>query len=112
MLSAPPDVKIGLYRVAQEALNNVAKHSAATSALLRLVCSDDGVELVVEDDGRGFDVAQVGPDSLGLNIMRERTEAIGAQLEVRTEAGNGTRVMVSWTPVLAPATGGSADAAE
>jgi len=108
----PVDAKIGLYRVAQEALNNVAKHSAATSAVVRLTCPDDGVELVIADDGRGFDPGLVGPDHLGLGIMRERAEAIGARLEVQTGLGKGTRVVAKWSPVPPPVTGGSADGAE
>jgi len=108
----PVDAKIGLYRVAQEALNNVAKHSAATSAVLRLTCPEDGVELVIADDGRGFDPGLVGPDHLGLGIMRERAEAIGASLDVQTGIGTGTRVVAKWSPVPPPAPGGSADGAE
>jgi signal transduction histidine kinase len=79
---------------------------------VRLTCSDDGVELVIADDGRGFDPGLVGPDHLGLGIMRERAEAIGARLEVQTGLGNGTRVVAKWSPAPPTATGGSADGAE
>ena len=54
------------------------------------------VELLVIDDGHGFDVDQVSPDHLGLAIMRERTEAIGATLTIESQLGHGTQVIVTW----------------
>src|SRR5690606_12728034 len=76
----PPEVQVALYRITQEALNNVAHHSAAEHARVTLLCSDAGVTLRVEDDGRGFDVDRVPPERLGLGIMRERAQAIGARI--------------------------------
>jgi PAS domain S-box-containing protein len=106
--SLPPDVQVNLYRIAQEALSNIAKHSGAGRAavsLRSLPCAgptgEGGetaapVELSIVDDGRGFDLAAVQPDSLGLDIMHERAEAIGARLTVHSEIGHGTRVTVFW----------------
>jgi signal transduction histidine kinase/predicted hydrocarbon binding protein len=94
----PPDVKIAFYRIAQEALNNVAKHAGATHALVALRCEEGALQVRVEDDGRGFDPAEVALDSLGLSIMRERAEAIDARLTLESESGRGTRVAVTWTP--------------
>lgn len=91
-----PDVQIAFYRIAQEALNNVAKHSGATAARIRLEYSQDGVGLSIEDDGRGFEPEGVGPEHLGLDIMRERAEAIGASVEVVSAPGRGTRVVAKW----------------
>ena len=98
-----PDVKVALYRIAQEALNNVAKHAGAREAMVDLRCSpqdvetrDGTVELRVKDDGRGFKSESISPDSLGLGIMRERAEAIGATLIVNSEVGRGTEVVVAW----------------
>ena len=54
------------------------------------------VELQIRDDGRGFDPEAIGPDHLGLGIMRERAEAIGARLQVETEIGSGTLVSLTW----------------
>ena len=99
----PPDVKVALYRIAQEALNNVAKHSAATSAAMSLSCGVAGVRLTVADDGQGFDPAAVGSDRLGLSIMQERAEAIGASLVVETAHGRGTHVVAEWSPASPPA---------
>jgi nitrate/nitrite-specific signal transduction histidine kinase len=88
----PVERKIGLYRIAQEALNNVVKHAAAQEVVVRLACGEEGVELLVADDGRGFDPDHVPPDHLGLSIMQERAEAAGATLRVESEPGEGTRV--------------------
>jgi nitrate/nitrite-specific signal transduction histidine kinase len=92
----PPDVKVALYRIAQEALNNVAKHSAASQATVRLRCQAERVELCISDDGRGFDPGEMSPDSLGLGIMRERVGAIGATLRIESQIGGGARVTVGW----------------
>ncbi len=54
------------------------------------------MELCIEDDGRGFDAQCVPPDCLGLGIMRERAEAIGADIEIDSRPGQGTRVTVVW----------------
>ena len=99
------DVKVAFYRIAQEALNNVAKHAAASQVDLHLRCSppaSDGtapgrMELCVCDNGRGFDPHGVTSEHLGLGIMRERAESVGAALQVDTRPGDGTRVTVVWT---------------
>jgi hypothetical protein len=92
----PPDVKVALYRIAQEALNNVAKHSGAGQATVRLCCGPERVALHVADNGRGFDVDAIPPDHLGVGIMRERSEAIRATLTIESEIGQGTDVTVVW----------------
>jgi nitrate/nitrite-specific signal transduction histidine kinase len=95
----PPDVSVNFYRIAQEALNNVAKHSGATAGRVVLSCEEEeGVRtllLVVEDNGAGFDQEHVSGDHLGLDIMSERAEAIGARLEIHSKKGDGTRVSVT-----------------
>lgn len=100
----PPDVHVALYRIAQEALNNVIKHSRASHAdvSLRYLASVHGedsggsVTLCIHDDGRGFDPGDVSADHLGLGIMRERADAIGARLEITSEPGRGTQILVEW----------------
>ena len=92
------DVKVALYRIAQEALNNVAKHASANHALVSLRCEENKVALCVCDDGRGFDVCSVPSDRFGLSNMRERAEAIGAVLAVQSEIGKGTQVRAIWMP--------------
>jgi two-component system nitrate/nitrite sensor histidine kinase NarX len=92
----PVRVKAAFYRIAQEALNNVAKHAGASEVAVQLECASNRVELSVRDDGRGFDPACTPPDSLGLGIMRERAEDVGATLCIESGAGQGTRIHVSW----------------
>jgi len=91
----PLEVDQALYRISQEALANTARHSGASTAAIRLVYSEDQVALVVEDDGCGFDLDGTH-NGLGLHSMRERAELIGGQFQVKSEAGQGTRVTVTW----------------
>lgn len=92
----PGEIKVALYRIAQEALNNVAKHSAASQVWLSLHCAPQRVILAVRDDGAGFEAGQAAASNLGLRIMRERAQAIGATLTVDSEPGEGTEVIVIW----------------
>jgi signal transduction histidine kinase len=94
----PPDVKIAFYYIAQEALNNVAKHARASAVQVTLKSDEAGAALRVHDDGLGFDVTQVTPEHLGLAIMRERTESIGGELLIRSAPGGGTEISVRWQP--------------
>ena len=132
--TVPADVHVALYRIAQEALNNVVKHARARRAEVSLRCTpsrnlgarehavelpgsgEDSrafepppqqaegmaagqwakVELQIQDNGRGFEPGDVSPDHLGLSIMRERAETIGAQLLIESQVGHGTRVRVRW----------------
>ncbi len=113
----PSDVHVALYRIAQEALNNVAKHAQAQHVSISLHCLrsqlvephggrdetiSTGVDLCVGDDGRGFDLDNIPPDRLGLGIIRERAEAIGAKLSIDTEVGKGTEIRVKWNPAQSP----------
>jgi ligand-binding sensor domain-containing protein/signal transduction histidine kinase len=96
----PDDVHVALYRIAQEALNNVVKHARAgqvTMSLRYLPCTEGAVELRVSDDGCGFDPSDVPPGCLGLSIMRERVQTIGATLAVESEVGRGTEIVVVWS---------------
>jgi signal transduction histidine kinase len=100
----PSDVHVALYRIAQEALNNVVKHAQASRVTVSLRCArpEDGgevggsVELCVSDDGRGFDPDCVPPDCLGLGIIRERAQAVGAALTIESQPGAGTEIVVVW----------------
>jgi PAS domain S-box-containing protein len=92
----PPEVQIALYRITQEALNNVIKHARAKEVAVHLQNLPDRVELRIEDNGRGFDLGAIPPERLGLKIIRERAGAIGATLEIESEAGRGTRIAIVW----------------
>jgi signal transduction histidine kinase len=93
----PNDVKIGLYRIAQETFNNIARHARATRAWASLRSGSDGAILVIRDNGRGFDPGSIPPERMGVRIMRERAQGIGARLNIESEAGQGTQVTVEWT---------------
>jgi signal transduction histidine kinase len=111
----PADVQIAFYRITQEALNNVVKHARAHYVTVRLyyTCQDQpatlhkgvseqpgetrlSVLLSISDDGRGFDPAQVPHNRLGLGIMQERAQAIGAFVTIESQPGQGTQVTVLW----------------
>jgi signal transduction histidine kinase len=88
-----PAVEQCIYRVAQEALENVARHAAAQKASVRLEVRERRVSLTVTDDGQGFDVdAALAEDRFGLRGMRERAELVGGALEVTSAPGAGTTV--------------------
>ncbi len=93
----PPDVKVAFYHIAQEALNNVAKHARATKATVIFERTATMGQLTVHDNGRGFIIDEVTAEHLGLTIMNERADAIGARLEIESRLGEGTTVTVSWT---------------
>lgn len=89
----PPAQRIEVYRIAQEALANIARHSAARHVQLRWqVNQPRHGRLVVQDDGRGFDEADAPPGHFGLTNMRERAQALGGTLQVHSRVGEGTRI--------------------
>jgi two-component system CheB/CheR fusion protein len=93
-----PLIETNLYRIAQEALNNVSKHAAASKVDLLLERRDHNAVLIVEDDGRGFDIEQTNVPGtgrgLGLVGMRERAALVGGAVEVESKPGGGTTVFV------------------
>jgi len=106
-LRLPPDVEIGLYRIMQEALQNVSAHAHARQAEVAIRFSREVITLTIGDDGDGFDLATVQRDPqghFGLLGMQERAGSLGGRLAIQTEIGQGTRVTVSVPvyPVSAP----------
>lgn len=94
-------LKTVIYRLTQEALNNIAKHSKADLIHLSLRKIEDRVEWVVKDNGIGFDLEEIlsserSKRGLGLNSMRERTELSGGSFEIETTLGAGTMIRASW----------------
>jgi signal transduction histidine kinase len=103
----PPEAHVTFYRVAQEALHNAVKHAGASQVLVSLRASPPvspeptgawggQVILQVSDDGQGFDPSCIGPGQLGVVIMRERSEAVGAVLDIEGQPGQGTQVTLVW----------------
>ncbi len=92
----PPEVQIALYRIVQEALNNIGKHAGASRVSVDLYWRPEQAALEISDDGCGFELTDVLPDRLGLGIMRERAQGIGAVLDITSRPGRGTRIAVNW----------------
>ena len=86
-------IELSFYRIAQEALNNIAKHSCATRAKLVLKSLPDKITLDIDDNGIGFNPENTFPENLGLVIMKERAQMIGASLNLDSNPG-GTKISV------------------
>jgi signal transduction histidine kinase len=97
--SLPKDAALGVYRVAQEALRNIARHAKANIVQLSLALSDGGLLLTVRDNGCGFNpnLPNRRP-SLGHSSMRERIRLLGGTLDIQSAPGEGTTV-VAWVPI-------------
>jgi signal transduction histidine kinase len=102
----PEEVHLALYRIAQETMNNITKHAEASRVEMRLERDEKEVRLNITDDGYGFDINKVPSKDMGLDIMHERADAIGADLTVNSRPGAGTTIAATW-PV--PPTGENAD---
>jgi two-component system NarL family sensor kinase len=90
----PDHIEAGLYRIAQEAMNNVTKHAKASEARVSLVCSPSHVHLTIEDDGIGFDPAEISQDRYGLRGLNERARLLKGDLNLESTEGKGTLVEV------------------
>ncbi len=112
-----PEVETQLLRIIQEALTNVRKHASVDTARLLFTLHTDEVQVIIEDDGCGFDanqrISELADEQVtqhatrntqhfGLSIMRERAESVGGGLEVRSASGRGTRVIVRLPLSLVP----------
>ena len=87
-------VETAMYRISQEALNNIAKHAQARNVEISLYAASDRVVLDITDDGVGFDANATPPDHWGLATMRERAEAVGIAFRLESAPGAGTRIVV------------------
>ena len=93
----PKSLKRAIYRISQEAFNNIAKHSQADQVRLSLQKNSNTIELIIQDNGRGFEVAVDTPrKGLGLSSMRERAEFSGGTFSIESAQGKGTVVRASW----------------
>jgi signal transduction histidine kinase len=92
----PDDVTLTLYHIAQEALNNVVRHAEATWVAITLLDEPDRVALHIRDDGRGFDPQVIPAGHMGISIMAERAQKIGADFHIHSQPGRGTEVIATW----------------
>jgi PAS domain S-box-containing protein len=92
----PAEVQVGLYRLCQEGLTNIAKHAGASQVEIQVEYELGAVELHIRDDGRGFDTSHTPPGHYGLSMMRERASAIGADLSITSQPGQGTEIIIRW----------------
>ena len=97
-----PQVEITAFRIVQEALTNVARHSGVRQAQVEVRAGPATLSVRIEDEGRGFDVAAAGARSSGLNGMLERSRLAGGRLTIESEPGEGTRLSLE-LPLEAPA---------
>jgi signal transduction histidine kinase len=93
----PNDVRMTLYRIAQEALNNIIKHAQANEIFLNLRCEPDEVMLSIRDDGCGFDPNTAASGGMGISIMGERAQAVGAEFDLESKPDQGTKITVTWS---------------
>jgi signal transduction histidine kinase len=98
------ETALGLFRIAQEALHNVVRHSGAAHATVKLTCEDHTLRLEVSDAGCGFTPGATKDGSLGLVSMRERMQLVGGRLDIQSAPGAGTRVRAT-APLDAPTAG-------
>jgi signal transduction histidine kinase len=107
--TVPPETALCLYRIVQEALQNVVRHSGARNATVRLTGSAESLELEVLDSGKGFEITRLG-DGMGLLSMRERVNFLHGQMTMWSKPGVGTRLVVNVPVARADATAGRATA--
>ncbi len=92
-----PKAELGFYRIAQEALNNIVKHSNATESSLLFESYSKHMKLLISDNGNGFNSNKITPENLGLIIMKERSKLIGASLDISSNPGRGTKISITYT---------------
>jgi signal transduction histidine kinase/ABC-type uncharacterized transport system substrate-binding protein len=95
--SVPPDIALCLFRIAQEGLRNVRRHSGASRAEVRLQGTEQAISLRIEDKGIGFDSSR-SKAGLGIRSMQERIRLLGGRFEIRSQSGEGTVISV-WVPL-------------
>ena len=93
----PKEAEINVYRIVQEAVNNIIKHSDASEAEIRIKKFADKVVISIKDDGRGFDTDNVKPSGSGLGLvgLKERTAMIGGTISINSSLGNGTEIKIN-----------------
>jgi len=87
-------VQIYVYRIAQEAINNITKHSAATEASLKISCNQNLISLIVSDNGKGFEIEKNDTNGNGIMNIKERVELLRGECKFYSSSGKGTQINV------------------
>ncbi len=92
----PKDAEINVYRIVQESINNIIKHSDASEAEIKITKAENEVIITIKDDGRGFDTTNFNAKGIGLGLvgLRERTKMLGGKISINSSVGNGTEIKV------------------
>jgi len=95
----PPETQLVLFRIAQEALNNIHRHSEASEANITVEYQEDEVKVTISDNGKGFELPKelsdfAGQGKLGLTGMAERVQLVGGEIEITSQIGKGTKIIV------------------
>ena len=99
-IKVDPEVEMQIMRITQEALSNIRKHAGARNVRI-LLTAKPNCQLLIEDDGIGFvkdqGASEIMGNNIGMNIMKERAQRIGAKIEVESEVDEGTRITVNFS---------------
>lgn len=93
-----PDTNTQIFNIIKETLNNIRKHAGATTVIIKIKTTKNGLQFIVKDDGNGFDVCAAGkktPQGLGLGIMKDRAREIGGKIDIESAPGKGTKVILN-----------------
>ncbi len=90
----PPYQELSLFRITQEAINNILKHSEATKATFQLMKYPDAILLTIEDNGKGFEIEKSSGNSFGLDNMRTRVSALSGSIDINSSPGRGTSITI------------------
>jgi signal transduction histidine kinase len=97
--SFPEELRINFYRIVQEAINNIMKHSGASDAEIQIEKKSDGISLSIRDNGTGFTSEQksgIGKGGFGLTGIRERASLLGGTVNIQSQQGVGTRLLIDF----------------
>lgn len=96
----PDQLALSVFRIVQESLNNVARHAEASEVQVVFAMPGDGIELMIRDNGVGFDPGQAQEAGFGLGNMRQRVESSGGRFRLSSKSGRGATVRATWTPEM------------
>jgi len=91
-----PDLQLALCQIVREAFNNIIKHAHASEVNVLLQGQGDNGKIVIQDNGRGFNMSLISLGCCGLEIMSEHANSVGAKVAITSESGKGTQVVISW----------------